>query len=73
MGWQVVYDDDVTRLQARDQGLGDIVAEAPAVRGTVRQRGRAQPARAQGGRDGRGFVMANGAASRQRSPRGAQP
>ena len=56
MGWQVVHNDDVARLQVGHQGLGDVAVEARAVRGTVQKRGRAQPARAQGGRDGHCFV-----------------
>lgn len=58
VGWQVVHDDDVVGLQHWDQGFGDIAAKARAVPGAVQQRGRAQPARAQGGRDGRGLVVA---------------
>ena len=57
VGWQVVHDDDVVRLQHRDEGLGDIAAEARAVRGSIKQRGGAQPARAQGDSDGRGLLM----------------
>ncbi|GEP07373.1 hypothetical protein MOX02_54110 [Methylobacterium oxalidis] len=58
VGWQVVHHDDVARLQRRDQGLGDVATEAPAVGGAVKKRGGTQPTRAYSGRDGGRFVVA---------------
>ncbi len=58
VGRQVVHDDEVARLQHRDQGLGDEAAEAPAVGRAVKKRGGTQPAGAQNGCDGGGFVVA---------------
>ena len=54
---QVVENDRVAALQHRDQGIGDVSQEAPAVRRSVEQGGGDEAAGAQGGGDGGSLVV----------------
>ncbi|KNY19411.1 hypothetical protein AKJ13_27900 [Methylobacterium sp. ARG-1] len=57
MGLQVVEDHGVAGLQHWDEGVGDVAAEALAVRGAIHEAERAQALGAQCRGDGRGLVM----------------
>ena len=57
MSAEIVQDDDVAGLQHGGENVGDVVPEALAIRGSVKERRGNQAGRAQGGRDGRGLVV----------------
>ena len=58
VGAEVVEDDDVARLEGRNEELFDIGAEAFAVDGPVEQAGRVDAVVAQGGKESRGLPAA---------------
>jgi len=51
---EIVHDDDVARLQGRDENLVDVEAEALAVDRSLEQPWRLDPIVAQGGEEGHG-------------------
>ena len=74
VGFEIVEDDDVSRLQSRHEELIDIGAETLAVDGSVKQAGRVDAVVAQGGEERRGLPLALAETlSARRSPFGAQP
>ena len=58
VGAEVVEDDDVARLEGRNEELFNIGAEAFAVDGPVEQAGRVDAVVAQGGKESRGLPAA---------------
>ena len=58
VGPQIVEDDDVARLEGRDEELLDVGVKAFAVDGLVEQAGRFDAVAAQRGEEGRGFPVA---------------
>jgi hypothetical protein len=57
VGLQVVENDGVAGLQHRNQGIGEVAADAFAVRGSIEQGGGNQTRGAQGGGDGGRLVV----------------
>ena len=73
VGAEVVEDDDVARLEGRNEELFNIGAEAFAVDGPVEQAGRIDAVVAQGGKESRGLLQRPcGTLSTSRWPFGAQ-
>ena len=73
MGAEVVEDDDVARLEGRNEELFNIGAEAFAVDGPVEQAGRIDAVVAQGGKESRGLPAAMRNLVDGRWPFGALP